>query len=186
MLHDKTNRDTCQSGVQRYGIPSGHTPLEDLLQHTSIPWIEKQDIYCMWCQLCRWPTNKEKSTRTLDSLQQCSYHMEEQPTTDALSTTEAGLDSFVCCLRSVLHTMRILESMGDPHSMVSWWKQIRDSHSAIVICTNNMSPWNSRTRHVDSRITYKKETSRYIIYRQFSTFLTNLPNLYPLRPSCDV
>jgi hypothetical protein len=38
MLHDKTNRDTCQSGVQSYGIPSVHTLLEDLLQHTSIPW----------------------------------------------------------------------------------------------------------------------------------------------------
>jgi hypothetical protein len=34
--------------------------------------------------------------------------------TIALSTTKAELDSFVSCVRSVLHTMRILENMESP------------------------------------------------------------------------
>ena len=34
--------------------------------------------------------------------------------TIALSTTETELDSLVICVRSVLHTMRILENMGSP------------------------------------------------------------------------
>ncbi len=76
--HDKTYRESCRIGIPSYGIPSGHTQLQDLLQHTSIPG---QDICCMWFQLCRWQTNKEKSTRTLDLLQRCSYHVEEQQTT---------------------------------------------------------------------------------------------------------
>ena len=71
-IYDKTNTETSQSDIQSYGIPGVHTPLQDLLQHTSIPWIEEQDICCMWCQLRRWPTNKEKSTGTLDFLKQCS------------------------------------------------------------------------------------------------------------------
>jgi hypothetical protein len=75
--------------------------------------------------------------------------MEEQPTTDALSTTEAGLDSFVCCLRSVLHTMRILESMGSPQHGVNIF--------TIAICTNNMSPGNSRTKHVDLKIKWLQD-----------------------------
>jgi hypothetical protein len=39
--------------------------------------------------------------------------------TIALSTTEAELDSFVSCVRSVLDTMRILESMGSPQHVVN-------------------------------------------------------------------
>ena len=27
-----------------YGLPSGHTPLQDLLQHTGIPWYETGDM----------------------------------------------------------------------------------------------------------------------------------------------
>ncbi len=69
-IHDKTNRETCQSWTKAAykgcGIPSG--PLQDLLQHTGIPWIANQNICCMWCQFCRWPTYMEKSSRTLDFL----------------------------------------------------------------------------------------------------------------------
>ncbi len=36
-VHDSTNRETCRSGLQSYGIPSGHTPRQELLQHTGIP-----------------------------------------------------------------------------------------------------------------------------------------------------
>ncbi len=55
-----------KSGIQGYGIPSGS--LQDLLQHTDIPWIANQNICCMWCQFWRWPTYREKSSRTLDFL----------------------------------------------------------------------------------------------------------------------
>jgi hypothetical protein len=64
--------------------------------------------------------------------------------TIALSTTEDELDNFVRCVRSVLHTMRILENMGSPQHGV-----FEDNRSTIAICTNNMSPGNSRTKHVD-------------------------------------
>ena len=119
-IYDKTNRETCQSGVQSYGIPSVHTLLEDLLQHTSIPWIEKQDICCMLCQLCRWPTNKEKSTRTLDHLQQCSYHMKEQQTTDDSSFYNWGW-TWPLCLLSKISTSyhEDIGKHGIPR-MVSW------------------------------------------------------------------
>ena len=99
--HDKTNRESCQIGIQSYGIPSGHTSLQDLLQHTSIPWIEEQDIFCMWFQLCRWPTNKEKSTRTLDLSQRCSYHMEEQQTTHDVNIFEDNRSTIAICTNNM-------------------------------------------------------------------------------------
>ena len=79
------------------------------------------------------------STRTLDLLRQCSYHMEEQQTTDrhiALSTTEAELADFVSFVRSVRHTMRILHSMGLPHYGVNTFE---DNRSSTAICTNNVT-----------------------------------------------
>ncbi len=66
-----------------------------------------------------------------------------------LSTTETELDNFVSCVRSVFHTMRILESMGSPQHGVEIFE---DNLSTIAICTNNMSPGNSRTKHVDLKI----------------------------------
>ncbi len=68
--------------------------------------------------------------------------MKEQRTID-LFTTEVELDNFVSCVRSVLHTMRILESMGSPQDGVNMFE---DNCSRIVICTNNLSPGNSRTK----------------------------------------
>ena len=67
--------------IELWPTTSGYTPLQHVLQNTDIPWITKQDLCCVWCKFCRWPTYKEKSTRTLDFLQQWTYHMEEQPTT---------------------------------------------------------------------------------------------------------
>ena len=74
--------------------------------------------------------------------------------TIALSTTEAELDSFVSCVRSVLHTMRILDSMGSPQHGVNIFE---DNRSTIAICTNNMSPGNSRTKHVDLKIKWLQD-----------------------------
>ena len=71
-----------------------------------------------------------------------------------LSTTEAELDSFVSCVRSVLFTMRILESMGSPQHGVNMFEVNR---STIAICTNNMSPGNSRTNHVDLKIKWLQD-----------------------------
>jgi hypothetical protein len=71
-----------------------------------------------------------------------------------LSTTEAELDSFVSCVRSVLHTMRILDSMGSPQHRVSIFE---DNRSTIAICTNNMSPGKSRTNHVDLKIKWLQD-----------------------------
>ncbi len=98
VVHDKTNREACKSGIQSYGLPSGHTSLQDPIQHTGIPWITKHDICCMWCKFCRWSTHKEKSTRTLDFLQQWTYHMEEQPTTHDISIHKRGWTWQVCKL----------------------------------------------------------------------------------------
>jgi hypothetical protein len=61
--------------------------------------------------------------------------------TIALSTTEAELDSFVSCVRSVLHTMRTLESMGSPQHGVNIFE---DNRCTTVYVQNNMSPGNSR------------------------------------------
>ena len=69
--------------------------------------------------------------------------------TIALSTTEAELDSFVNFSRSVLHTMRILDSMGSPPHGLNIFE---DNRSTITICANNMRPGNSRTKHVDLKI----------------------------------
>ena len=74
--------------------------------------------------------------------------------TIALSTTEAEVDSFVSCVRSVLHTMRILDSMGSPQHGVSIFE---DNRSTIAICTNNMSPGNSNTKHVDRKIKWLQD-----------------------------
>jgi hypothetical protein len=68
--------------------------------------------------------------------------------TITLSTSEAELDSFSSCVRSVLHTMKILERMGSPLDEV---KMFEDNRSTIAICTN-MSPGNSRTKLVDLKI----------------------------------
>ena len=66
--------------------------------------------------------------------------------TIALSTTEAEL---VSCLRSALHTMRKLDIMGSPRHGV---KIFEENRPGIAICTNNTSPRNSRTKHVDLKI----------------------------------
>jgi hypothetical protein len=62
--------------------------------------------------------------------------------TISLSTREAELDRFVNCVtvRSVLHTMRLLDSMGSPQHSVNIFE---DNRSTLAICTNNMSPGNS-------------------------------------------
>ena len=111
-LRNLSNRHT-------YGIPSGHTPLQDLLQDTGIPWYETGYLL-LWCKFCHnrgWPT--------------------------------------------------------------------------IAICTNDVRPGNSRTKHVDlrwngSRIACRKETSRYIMFRQASIWLTSLKRPYLKRPSSVV
>ncbi len=64
-------------------------------------------------------------------------------------------------------------------------------HKQIAICTNNMSPGDSRTKHVDlksngCKTTCRKETSRYIMYRQASTWLTSSPRPCQERPLLDV
>ena len=46
-VHDKTDRESCQIGIQSYGLPSGYTPLQQLLQNTGIPWITIQDLCCV-------------------------------------------------------------------------------------------------------------------------------------------
>jgi hypothetical protein len=69
--------------------------------------------------------------------------------TMTLSTTESELDRFVRCVNSVLHNMRILESMGSPHHGLNI---LEDNRSSVATCTNNMSPGNSRTKHVDLKI----------------------------------
>jgi hypothetical protein len=74
--------------------------------------------------------------------------------TIAFSTTEAELDSFVSCVRSVLLTMRILENMGSPQHSVNIFE---DNRSTIAICTNNMSPGNSNTKHVDRKIKWLQD-----------------------------
>jgi hypothetical protein len=71
--------------------------------------------------------------------------------TIALSATEAELDSFVRCVRSVLHTMRIWKA-SDPHS--TGVNMFEDNRSTIAICT---SPKNSRTKHVDLRIKWLQD-----------------------------
>jgi hypothetical protein len=71
---------------------------------------------------------------------------------DTLCTIEAELDSFVSCVRSVLHTMRIL----DPHSMVLTYLKtivLRSPH----VCTNNMSPRSSRTKYVDLKMKWLQD-----------------------------
>jgi hypothetical protein len=52
----------------------------------------------VWCKFCRWPTYKEKSTRTLDFLQQWTYYMEEQPTTLDSSLHNRGWTWQLCQL----------------------------------------------------------------------------------------
>ena len=63
----------------------------------------------------------------------------------------------------------------DPHSM-----ELTYSRTITVRSRSTRTTWtqgtHSRTKHVESngsRITYRKETSRYIMYRQVSTFLTH-------------
>ena len=69
--------------------------------------------------------------------------------TIVLSITETELDNFVSCVRSVLYTMRILESMGSPQDGVDIFG---DNRSTIDICTSNMRPGNSWTKIVDLKI----------------------------------
>ncbi len=91
----------CQSGIQSYGLPSGYTPLQHLLQNTSISWTAKQDLCCVWCKFCRWSTYKEKSARTLDFLWQWTYYLEEQPTTYDSSLHNRGWTWQLCQLRQI-------------------------------------------------------------------------------------
>ncbi len=118
VVHDKTNRETCQSDIQSYGLPSGYTPLQHLIQNTGIPWIMYETGYLsVWCKFCRWSTYTETPNQ-----QGHLIFYDSGPTiwksnrqyTIVLSTTEDELDNFVNCVRSVLHTMRILDSMGSP------------------------------------------------------------------------
>ncbi len=103
------------SKLQSHGLTSGHTPLQHLVQNTGIPWITKQDLRYVWCKFCRWPTYKEKSTRTLDFLQQWTYHMEEQPTTHDSSIHNRGWTWQLCKLFKIKRGYWIV---WDVHSMV--------------------------------------------------------------------
>jgi hypothetical protein len=50
--------------------------------------------------------------------------------------------------------MRILDSMGSPEHGVNIFE---DNRSTIAICTNNMSPGNSRTKHVYLKIKWLQD-----------------------------
>jgi hypothetical protein len=74
----------------------------------------------------------------------------ERNTTHDNSIHNRGWTWQICGgVRSVFHTMRILDNMGSPQHGVNIFE---DNRSTIVICTNNMSPGNSRTKYVDLKI----------------------------------
>ena len=76
-----------------------------------------------------------------------------------LSTIETELDVFVNCVRSVLHTMRILEIMGSPQYGIN---MIEDNRSTIEISCSVQTkhPGKSRTKHVDMKIKCKTLAER--------------------------
>ena len=39
-VHDKTNREACKSAMKSYGLQSGYTSFQDLLQHTDIKLLK--------------------------------------------------------------------------------------------------------------------------------------------------
>jgi hypothetical protein len=81
--------------------------------------------------------------------------------------------------------MRILENMGSPQHGVNIFE---DNRSTIVICENNMSPGNSRTKYVDLKIKWLQDHLQKgdIMYRRASTWLTSSQRPYQERPFLDV
>jgi hypothetical protein len=79
----------------------------------------------------------------------------------------------------------------DPHSTVLTFS-FEENRSMIAICTNSMSPGNTRTKHVDLKIKWLldhqhwRDIKIYHAPTQVSTWQTYSPRLYPKRPSWDV
>ena len=148
-LHCKTNRETCQSGIELWDIQWSHPTSRTGTSHQhALNW--EQDI-CIWCQLCRWPTVGTRKSQQGHLIMYNSapiIRKNNRQRTITLSTSEAELDSFSSCVRSVLHTMKILKRMGSPLDEVNMFE---DNCSTIAICTN-MSPGNSRTKLVDLKL----------------------------------
>jgi hypothetical protein len=158
------------------------TPHFKICYNTPVYPDTKQEICFLWCQFCRWPRNKEKSTRTLDFLPQWTYYMEKQQTTNDSSFHNRGWTRQFC------HSTSYNEDIGK-HGIPTGWSEHIWNQSLRLWYTRttwgqgtqepNISSWRSN----GSRITCRKETSRYIMWRQVSIWLTSLKRPYLKRPS---